>query len=85
LEFHEYEVDLAECSDSAKVLDWIIPVSGKGWVSAKVLAGLIYALDDILHLQATVCGSGVHHTLTSGQIKQLAQQYVHGFRAGEVP
>lgn len=53
-----YEVDLERCTTSALVLDQIAQVAGKGWASDKVLARLVRALNDVLKLQANLCGSG---------------------------
>jgi hypothetical protein len=53
-----YEVDLDRMESSAAVLDWIIQVSHKSWVTEDDLADLIYAIDDILGLQQNYCGFG---------------------------
>jgi len=53
-----YEVDLARCRTSAEVLDWLVQVRNKRWATAAIVAGLIGALDDLLHLQATLCSGG---------------------------
>jgi hypothetical protein len=55
---YNYEVDLDRMQSSAAVLDWIIQVSYKSWVTENDLADLVYALDDILRLQANYCGCG---------------------------
>jgi hypothetical protein len=51
-------VDLERCTTAAEVLDWIAKVAKKQWASAGVLAGLVWSLDDVLHLQANLCGGG---------------------------
>ena len=55
---HEYGVDLERCTTSAEVLDKIIQVAEKGWVPDSVLAGLVHKLNEVLCLQATLCGFG---------------------------
>ena len=54
----KYEVDLDRMKTSAAVLDWIIQLSHKSWVTKKDLADLVYAIDDILRLQQNYCGFG---------------------------
>jgi hypothetical protein len=57
-----YEVYLDQMNSSAEVLDWIVQVSHKTWVTEKHLADLIYAIDDILSLQPNYCGFGIDKT-----------------------
>lgn len=64
-----YEIDLEECIDSAKVLEWIVQVTGKSWTTPAVVAGLVNALNDILIPQATICGSGVGHSITAEVVR----------------
>ncbi len=52
-----YEVDLLRCLDEHDVLDWIAQVTGKRWADAEVLAGLLHALNDLLHIQGKILGS----------------------------
>lgn len=54
-----YEIDLEKCTTSASCLDWIMQINGKSWADAAVVAGLVEALDELLHPQATLCSSGV--------------------------
>jgi hypothetical protein len=58
---YNYEVDLDRMKSSAAVLDWIIQVSHKSWVTENDLADLVYAIDDILKLQQNYCGFGREH------------------------
>jgi hypothetical protein len=53
-----YWIDLASCTTSAQVLDWITQVRGKTWSKAQDVIDLIEALDDILGLQANICSNG---------------------------
>ncbi len=54
---YDYEINLDQCTDSASVLDWIAQIAGKGWDAVDV-GQLVFALDEIFHLQGTVCGGG---------------------------
>lgn len=65
-----YEVDLERCRDSAEVLDWIVQVAGKSWATAEIVAGLVRALDDVLRLQSSICGSGVSHRISRTAIRR---------------
>lgn len=70
---YRYEVDLEECLDSARVLDWIAQVAQKTWADNATVAGLIRALDDVLQLQGSLCGCGTGKTITTGRVRQLAR------------
>lgn len=54
-----YEIDLERCRTAAQVLDWIMQVAGKAWVTDKCLAGLVHALDELLHPQETMCSMAI--------------------------
>ena len=58
-----YEVDLGRCRDSASVLDRVVQVSRKAWATAEGVGGLVRALDDLVGLQAHVCGGGRDHEI----------------------
>lgn len=69
---YHYEIDLEECTTSARVLDWICQVAGKEWDGREhILAGLVAAFDDILRPQAHLCSSGQSKRLTKAAIRQL--------------
>ena len=53
-----YEVPLAECTTSAQVLDWIIQLHGKAWLTAQDLRDFIRAINAIIDPQATICSGG---------------------------
>lgn len=78
-----HEVALSECRRSAEVLDWVAQVAGKRWEpyhdTAAVVAGLVFAFDDVLHLQATLCGSGVDHELSEAAIARLVHAFLRKF------
>ena len=69
-----YEIDLEDCTTSARVLDWICQVAGKQWQDRdRVIAGLITALDDVLNPQAHLCPSGRSRNLSTIAIRALAR------------
>ncbi len=76
-----YEVDIEDCSDSARALDWLAQVAGKvDWTvhpagttgagcppfTVESLGWLLIALDTLLSLQATLCPGGHGRTLDAG-------------------
>ena len=69
-----YEIDLDGCTTPAVVLDWLCQVAGKTWATDDVLAGLVRALDDVLHPQANLCGSGRPSTLTQADVVRLVTE-----------
>lgn len=69
-----YEVGLDECTTSAQVLDWICQVAGKTWADTPTVAGLVRALDDVLHPQANLCSSGEHKTMTVTEIRRRVRR-----------
>jgi hypothetical protein len=78
-----YEVDLDACTTSAQVLDWICQLAGKtgsAWagddpvVHTAMVAGLVHALNDVLQLQAHLCGCGIGKQLTSAGVRELVAQ-----------
>lgn len=74
-----YEVDLEKCLTPAAVLDWIAQVAGKTWGDRDAtLAGLVRALDDVLHLQATLCPCGVPGRLTKTEVHRRCRTYTAG-------
>jgi hypothetical protein len=66
-----YEIDLEQCTNSAKVLDWIIQLSKKTWVTPEVFSGLVRALDDTLVIQGTFCPGGASKNIESCDIERL--------------
>ncbi|MEU4390158.1 hypothetical protein [Kribbella sp. NPDC023855] len=66
----EYWIELGTCTTPAEVLSWIAQASYKRLGNDdRALAGLVRALDDILHLQATLCPGGEARTLAPEQIE----------------
>jgi hypothetical protein len=63
LEYDGYYIDVRTMTTSAQVLNWLCQIQGKSWATDAVLAGLLRAVDDLLHPQATLCGMGEHKTI----------------------
>jgi len=57
-----YEVALERCNSSAAILDWIIQISQKLWITREDIGHLVEALDDIFTLQSNFCGSEYEHS-----------------------
>ena len=59
-----YNVDLDRCDDQVEVLDWIVHMSRKYWVTDADLANLVRALDACLGIIRSVSPpSPSHHKL----------------------
>ena len=43
---------------SAQMLDWIMQVAGKQWVTNEILGDLVHALNDIFKPQSNLCSHG---------------------------
>lgn len=65
-----YEVDLEQCTTSAEALDWIVQVTMKVWATDTIIADLVRALDDMLDLQANMCGMGQSSTVNVRKVVQ---------------
>lgn len=66
IQFHEdgrwvYEIDCEDLTTSARVLDWVAQLSRKTWMSDADLGRLVRLLDELLDLQASLCGFGEEH------------------------
>lgn len=59
----DYEIDLEDCSTSAKTLDWIFQMESKVWMTHEDKGNLLDALDDLIDPQATLCSGGANKTL----------------------
>lgn len=57
-----YKIDLVRCNTSAAILDIIIQMSRKMWMTREDVGHLVEALDDLLNLQANFCGSEYEHS-----------------------
>jgi len=57
-----YKIDLERCNNSAAILDVIISMSQKMWMTREDIGYLIEALDDIFMLQVNFCGSEFEHS-----------------------
>jgi len=77
---HRYEVDLAECTSSAGVLDWIFQLHEKTWMTPKDMRDLIEALSYIVDPQKTLCSFG-HESATG---KTAVTSRLEDFRSGKL-
>jgi hypothetical protein len=50
------EVNLTRCTSPSAVIDVIAQIVRTNWVSKRCVAGLVFALDEILDLQQSFCG-----------------------------
>ncbi|MBN9616128.1 MAG: hypothetical protein J0G35_11210 [Acidobacteriales bacterium] len=58
-----YSVQLTGITDSAQMLDWIIQLREKTWITNDHIGDLVSALDHIFDPQATICRGGQHRTI----------------------
>jgi hypothetical protein len=71
-EKEDYDIDLAACTTSAAVLDWIAQVEGKVWATPSDVGYLVAAICDLLNPQANLCSFGEPTTIESGeQLREL--------------
>jgi hypothetical protein len=73
-------LDLGECCNAAEVLERISQVVAGPWARPETLAGMIHALDDVLHLHVNLCTYGAAKEITRDQIRELVEQMVQGKR-----
>ncbi|OGO15428.1 MAG: hypothetical protein A2Z02_01710 [Chloroflexi bacterium RBG_16_48_7] len=57
-----YWIDLENMNSSAQILDKIFDTVSKNWVTADVLANLLWALEDIFDPQRNICAGGADLT-----------------------
>ena len=69
-----YEIDLDDCTSSARLLDWICQIADKEWCDDETLAGLVRAFIDILHPQENLCSWGDDKALTLARIIELVAE-----------
>jgi hypothetical protein len=65
-----YQIDVLSCQDSDEVLDWICQVASQKWADDVTLAGLVRALNDVLHPQVTLCSVGESKRLSENQLRE---------------
>lgn len=73
---HEYYVEISRCNSSAEILDWIIQVSKKTWVTDNILASLVRRLDHYIDLQANVCSYGRDGKVDACEVVKAGQYKV---------
>lgn len=67
---HVRQVDLEQCTTSAKVLDTVVQINNKQWATPDITAGLLNAITDVLHPQSTLCSFGRSGKLTKAEVRQ---------------
>src|SRR5215470_18055773 len=60
-----YAIGLYGIVGSAAMLDWIMQLRPKTWVTNDIIGDLVSAFDDIFDPQGTLCGTGVDHELNA--------------------
>lgn len=70
-----YTIPLDTFTGSADLLDLICQVAAKTWADAATVAGLVWALTDILTPQAHICGGGVDRRITPAILGRLVDAY----------
>ena len=66
--FKLYEVDLENCTDSARILDWFTQVGEMSDITPENFFNLFLAMNDLIRLQANLCGFGRNKTIDPKQI-----------------
>ncbi|CAN5309009.1 hypothetical protein BH24ACT7_BH24ACT7_24140 [soil metagenome] len=69
-----YEIDLDDCTSSARLLDWICQIADKEWCDDQTLAGLVRALIEILHPQENLCSWGDDRRLSLARLIELVAE-----------
>lgn len=57
----EYWVTLVDMRTPADVLDWIMQLCEKTWLSHQDLGAFVYAVNELLRPQMTLCSGGQDH------------------------
>lgn len=70
-----YPINLDRLYSSAETLDMICQVAAKDWATSATVAGLVWALSDILDPQANLCPWAADRRLTDSDIRRLVTQY----------
>jgi len=66
-----YFIELERCLTSAQVLDWIMQLASKSWISPTLLGLTVFALNFTLRPQAHLCSFGCDHPLAPDSIKAI--------------
>jgi hypothetical protein len=70
----QYTIDLETSAvSSAYMLDAVLQVSDSQWANDECVAGLVYALSDVINPQAHLCGFGEDKRLDKKTIRMLVQ------------
>jgi len=66
-----YYIELERCLTSAQILDWIMQLASKTWMSPPLLGLTVLALNITLRPQAHLCSFGCDRTLGQDSIKAI--------------
>jgi len=72
----DYDIDLRRCRDSHQVLDWIAQIANKTWASPATIGYLVRALNDLLGLQAFMCGGALNSATSGDAIEDMRAHIV---------
>lgn len=70
----EYSIDLEMCTTSGEVLNQLVEIAGKNWISPADVAGLLAALNDLLQLQRNLCPGGTEKHLDRDALLEIVGQ-----------
>jgi hypothetical protein len=60
-----YDIPLDEIETSGQMLDWVIQLSQKNWLSKEQVGYLVEAFDEIFHPQRNLCGFGAEERINA--------------------
>jgi len=82
--FIDYEVDLEECIHAPSILDWILQIANKTWITADDIGNLVLALNQLAKygLQGMVCPGGMWGRYTSSKNRVDYKALLSGGRKG---
>ena len=67
-EARSYSVDLDKCRNSAEVLDWMLQVTHKTWMTPKGACDFVQAITDVLYPQGNICSGGTDKTIEPREV-----------------
>jgi len=67
----EYFKPITDLNDSAHILDFLTQLATKTWVSSEDMGDLFTLMNEVMHFQGSVCGSGVSRTIADSAMDAL--------------
>ncbi len=55
---YEHYFHITDCRTSAQIIDHLVGLTGKVWGTHEVVSGFLRKVNEVLHLQSTMCGGG---------------------------